>query len=273
MRSALTAGAMYSRTATDRISHLLHHIRGRRGSYTVEAAVTLPLFLIAVLVMSSVILLYACIESSIFTAASEARRASAESIYADTGLLMTHRIKFEIRDSHSQVSSIRAADYGWRTSRWGQDELIILSLDMKLKVNNPIGLRSKASYRLSTVTRAYVGKVRDISNMTADEMAGLDSEPVFIFPKRGERYHAAGCGFLTAASTSGVLSSSIRRQYKPCPLCGSRKASNGTLIYYFPSAGDDYHLRGCPSLQRNYIEIEKRDAVARGYTPCAKCGG
>jgi hypothetical protein len=255
------------------IYFLTRRIRNRNGSYIVEAAVTLPLFLIAVLVMSSVILMYSCIESSSFMAASELRMGAAEAIFADTGILIPHRLKTNIISSHSQVESVRTIDYGFRTSRWGQDELILLTMNMKMRTRNPAGIKAAASYDLSLVTRAYVGKIRDAEKMTDSEMAGGDSEPVFIFPKRGERYHSKGCGFLTAASTSGALTSSLRRKYKPCPLCGSRKAGSGSLVYYFPSAGESYHLKGCSALQRNYIELDKKDAVSRGYTPCSKCGG
>lgn len=270
---------MCSKTATSdrRIisfpDYLRHRLGRKNGSYIVEAAIILPLFLIAVLVMSSVILMYACIESCTFTAAAEARRSAAEAAIADSGALLPHRIKTSIQKDHSQIESARVTDYGYRVSRWGQDELIAVSMSLRLRTRNPMGLRAKADYRLSVVTRAYVGRIRDMESMSEDELSGADAEPVFIFPKRGERYHSKGCGFLTAASTSGTLTSSVRRKYKPCPLCGSRKASSGARIYYFPSAGEAYHLSGCSALQRNYIEIDKKDAIARGYTPCSKCGG
>ena len=142
-----------------------------------------------------------------------------------------------------------------------------------MKTNNPLGIKAEADYDLALVTRAYVGRERDEDNMTAEEFADDDAEAVYIFPKRGEKYHSKGCTFLRAASTSAALSGSIRRKYKACPLCHSSKAENGALIYYFPSDGEDYHLPGCASLQRNYIEIDKGTALRRGYTACSKCGG
>ena len=269
---------MLLKTATDngikKATGMRRGVTGsRRGSYIVEAAITLPLFLIAVMVMSSVILMYSCIESSSFAAAGELRRSGAEAIYADTSVLLPFRLKEEIRKKHSQVDSLRVTDYGYRVSRWGQDELIALTVDMRLRTPNPLGLRAKADYDLSMVTRAYVGKIRSNEPMSEEEMSGEGADPVYIFPKRGERYHSAGCGFLTAASTSGVLTSSIKSRYKSCPLCGSVHAAPGSRIYYFPSYGDDYHLPGCSALQRNYVEIDKKDAVERGYSPCSKCGG
>jgi hypothetical protein len=248
-------------------------IKGRDGSYIVEAAVTLPLFLIAVLVMSSVILMYACIESCSFIAANELRMGSAEAVFADTGILIPYRLKTHIRENFSQVESARTIDYGFRTSRWGQDELILVTMNLKMRTKNPAGIRAAASYDLGLVTRAYVGKIRDVESMTDGEMSGEDAVPVFIFPKRGEKYHSKGCTFLRAASTSTSLTDSMRRKYRACPLCHSSGAANGALVYYFPSDGEDYHLPGCASLQRNYIEIDKGTARRRGYTACSKCGG
>ena len=252
---------------------LRKHISGRRGSYTLEAAITLPIFLIAVILLTSIVLIYACIEDCSFIAANELRRGAAEAIYADTSLLIPYRIRKETAGSHSRVRTAHVTDYGYRTSRWGKDQLIAITLSMRLGSGVHKGMRAQADYDLSMVTRAYVGGTRDVPKMSESEMAGDDSEPVYIFPKRGEKYHSKGCGFLTAASVSSSLTPAVRRRYSACPLCGSRKAGIGSHVYYFPAAGEDYHLPGCASLQRNYVEVDKKDAVRRGYTPCAKCGG
>ena len=248
-------------------------LTGKRGAYLVEAAISLPVFIIAVMMMSSVILMYACIEDCNFIMANELRRGAAEAAVADTAVTVPYRVKKEITENHSQIKSARLTDAGIRTERWGTDELIAVSYMLTLGQPNPLGMKTQAHYELSLVTRAYVGRERDESNMSAEDFMDDDSVPVFIFPKRGEKYHSEGCGFLKAASRSGTLSQSVRRKYRSCPLCKSGKAANGTLIYYFPSAGEDYHLPGCPSLQRNFIETDKQTALERGYTPCSKCGG
>lgn len=245
----------------------------KKGSYLVEAAIALPVFIIAVMVMSSVILMYACIEDCSFIAANELRRGAAEAVMADTSIALPYRIRREIENSHSQVYSARLTDSGFRCIRWGVDELLIVNFRLRLKTNNPLGIKAEADYDLALATRAYVGRERDESAMTAEEFADEDAEAVYIFPKRGEKYHSKGCIFLRAASTSAALSASIKRKYKACPLCHSSRAKAGALVYYFPSDGEDYHLPGCPSLQRNYVEIDKSTALERGYTACSKCGG
>ena len=228
----------------------------KKGSYLVEAAISLPVFIIAVIVMSSVILMYACIEDCAFIAANELRRGAAEAVIADTSIALPHRIRKELEDNHSQVHSARLIEAGLRSERWGIDELLIVDFRLTLKTNNPLGIKAEADYDLALATRAYVGQERDETNMTAEEFADEDAEAVYIFPKRGEK-----------------LSSSVRKKYKGCPLCHSSKAADGALVYYFPSDGEDYHLPGCPALQRNYIEIERGTALKRGYTACSKCGG
>ena len=245
----------------------------KKGSYLVEAAIALPVFIIAVIVMSSVILMYACIEDCTFMAANELRRGAAEAVIADTSIALPYRIRKEIENGHSQVRSAGLIDEGYRCERWGIDELLLVDFRLRMKTGNPLGIKAEADYDLALATRAYVGRERDEKNMSAEEFADEDAEPVYIFPKRGEKYHSKGCTFLRAASTSSALSASIRRKYRSCPLCHSSKAGNGSLIYYFPSDGEDYHLPGCPSLQRNYIEIDRDTARRRGYTACSKCGG
>lgn len=245
----------------------------KRGSIITESAITLPIFILAVVIMNSVILMYACIENCSFIAANEFRKGAAEAIFSDSAILIPHRIRSTVTENYSQIKDTRIRDYGYRSERWGQDELIIMTLRMKLEAPNPIGIKAAARYDLSLVTRAYVGKIQDSNCMTDDEFAGIDSNPVYIFPARGERYHGAGCQFLKAVFKSATLDNSIRAQYRSCPLCKSGSLSNGASIEYFPAAGEAFHTSGCPSLKRKYIEIDKKDATKRGYTPCSKCGG
>ena len=245
----------------------------KKGNYLVEAAISLPVFIIAVMVMSSVILMYACIEDCNFIAANELRRAAAEAAVADTAITAPYRLKNEITSRHSQIRSAHLTDAGIRTERWGADELIAVRYRLTLGTPAPAGIKAEAHYDLSLVTRAYVGRERNVRRMTEDDLMADDSVPVFIFPKRGEKYHSEGCSFLRADSRAGTLNSSVRKKYRSCPLCRSGKAADGTLIYYFPSAGDDYHLPGCTSLQRNFVETDRDTAIERGYSPCSKCGG
>lgn len=246
---------------------------GKKGSVVVEAAVTLPIFIIAVMVMNSVILMYAGIEDCIFISASEMRTGAAMAAVSDSSAAIPYRSRKLAVSEHSLVSDARLTEYGYREERWNHDELIYMNLRLDLKAPGISRMNSEAFYDLSVVTRAYVGKLRDAEAMSASEMTNGASEAVFVFPARGERYHKRSCGFLTAEYTKGILDSTVRSRLGACPICDSGGAEDGCLIYYFPNAGDVYHLQGCSQLKREYIEMERLDALDRGYTPCAKCGG
>ena len=58
-------------------------------------------------------------------------------------------------------------DIGYRVTRWDTDELIAVSVLMKMKSKNPIAVLSEAEYEISMVTRAYVGRFRGDDPMSA----------------------------------------------------------------------------------------------------------
>lgn len=250
----------------------LRNVTNKKGSYILESTIALPVFMIAIVVMSSIILMFSCIEDANFIMANEIRRSAAEAIVVDSSILLPERVENKITSNHSQVANISMMDYCYRAEKWNQDELILLKYQMLLETKSPLNLASRASYDVSLVTRAYVGKERVLDNMSEEEM-NADASPVYIFPKRGEKYHSRDCRVLTLSIKSGILNGDIKGKYKACSVCHSKKAEPGSKVYYFPDDGEAYHVEGCPVLERNYIEVEKRVAVKRGYTACSKCGG
>lgn len=244
----------------------------KKGSYFVEAAITLPIFIIAILTMSSIILMYHCIEDSNFIAADEVRRVCAVSVLTNVRAPIPHRIKLRIEEGHSVAGEIRTKEYKYRKEIQGIDELIAVKMKLSMKSANPLGLAANAEYDLSCISRAYVGKDREKKPMSEAEFAS-DSTTVYIFPERGEKYHNKNCNVLKAKYESRVLSESLKRKYKPCPKCKSKRASVGAVVCVFPDDGEAYHMPNCKTLQRNYIEIEKSTAIERAYKPCLKCGG
>ena len=248
-------------------------IASKRGSYIVEAAVTLPVFLIAVIVMLSIIMMYAGIEEANYILANEMRREALQANYFDGSMLFASMTGRKIMRQVDEINDLTINNYLYREDYFQIDEAILLNYDIHFHTRNPLGLASDASYELALMTRAYVGKYRDIDPMSDEDLAGDDAEPVYVFPKMGEKYHGKSCTYVRAAYTSGPLSSAIRAQYAPCSVCHSDRAAPGSVVYYFPEYGDSYHRKGCRALSRHYIEMERSVAEERGYTPCSKCGG
>ena len=44
-------------------------------------------------------------------------------------------------------------------------------------------------------------------------------------------------------------------------------------VVFITRTGSRYHVDGCQYLRRSRIPVTKRDAEARGHTPCLVCGG
>lgn len=242
------------------------------GSYIVEATITLPIFMIAMIVMCSIISIYSCIEDANYISANDLRRAAAEAVVKKVDIAAPLRIKNQLVDRHAPIEGLYVYEYGYRKIKFGNDEIITLKANLKLNTKNPLGLMADASYDLKTVTRAYVGKERKNLPMSEADFAQND-EAVYIFPKNGEKYHNMSCSFIHSKYKVVTLNPVLKHKYNPCPICKSRKALNGTAVYIFPGYGDNYHLKNCRALERNYIEITKKVAERRGFKPCNKCGG
>jgi len=71
------------------------------------------------------------------------------------------------------------------------------------------------------------------------------------------------------------LSDEVKAEYRPCPLCGAKRAENGTPVFCFDASGEAYHTGTCRSVEKDkyYTETTKAQAEQAGYTPCSVCGG
>lgn len=243
------------------------------GSYLVEGAICLPLFIIGIVTFLSVILMYAAVENANYVGADEMRRAMAEAGIFPSHITASRRIKNRMMEYSHLVESTSIRDLRFRTEYKGIDEAIAISMDMELKARNPMNFMSSARYRMSLMSRAYVWKKRSLKPATDSDMQDKNAAGVYVFPKRGEKYHREGCTFMKAGTVTRSLDPYVRKQYKNCPVCHSSKAKNGTTVYVFPKYGEGYHLKSCGVLNRRYMEMERETALERGYSPCSKCGG
>lgn len=103
------------------------------------------------------------------------------------------------------------------------------------------------------------------------ESRAVDNEMVYIFPKRGLRFHVEGCGTLKEGQLSVVLTADVRVKYSACKLCNPDKLPNGSSIYLYSEYSDTYHRQSCSTITKSYECITKSEAIKRGYSPCQIC--
>lgn len=248
------------------------NIKGnKKGSHIIEATICLPIYIMAIILLSSIILLYSAAENITFSVADELRLAAIEARYVKVNPLKPFQIKERVLEENKNVSECRIKSYS-SCAKYKQFNNIIkfkmeATFDKSLMYFN-----SKASYRLNVMTRAFVGDSGKLNPMSKEEFANDDSEIVYIFPNYGECYHNENCTYVKNGCKPIILTESIKNRYSSCKTCNSSAANLGDVVYVF-SSGTSYHKSNCNLVEKNYIKIEKKTAIERGYRPCKKCGG
>ena len=118
---------------------------------------------------------------------------------------------------------------------------------------------------LKLIYRPFIGE--------SSRIAESDDELVYIFPKRGIRYHRAGCGTMVNGDIEIILNPSVRSRYKACLICKPASLPDGAFVCMYSESSDVYHRRSCASVTKSFETMTKQEARDQGYTPCLLCLG
>jgi hypothetical protein len=253
----------------------------RRGSLAVETAIFLPLFIIGILTLGYLIKVVSVQENVLHALTDETRLLAAES--SAPIVLPTYKkdlIERLREENGDDIGDVNVTPLRYRTPYYGllsgkqYTDLIGVSVNCRIRLKLPAVFKSAVKAESTVLCRAFVGRNNADEIMPFEEMErDGDGEIVWVFPRAGERYHGPNCGYIKNEPKEIMLSSAVRSRYKPCELCKPNKASNGNLVYCFPTSGAAYHLGNCFLVERYVISVSEDDAKKEGYTACAKCGG
>jgi hypothetical protein len=237
----------------------------KKGSYLVEAALVVPLFLLAMLLLVNVIPVIAKCENITYGAAEEMRMEMAKSAFrsdmAALPVLLTVRVKKE----NTKVEHFLVTKYRYRYKTDDTEDLICIRYTCRFGQPDPFGIFHKIRFNGALMGRAYTGAYYNGQRK--------EDDTVYVFPEDGKCYHGKDCTHVKANCRQLYLTASIQKHYHPCPNCKSGEAKLGTPVYCFDSYGEAYHLAGCKSVKRYYIDISRKSAIESGYVACSKCGG
>ncbi|QIB69274.1 hypothetical protein Ami103574_08035 [Aminipila butyrica] len=248
----------------------------KKGNIGVETAILLPLVVLSILTIAYLIKVDCAGEAIISAAFDETRRLSIES-YTGPGQLAAigfpGRVEKRLRQETS-CKGISVERFRYLYGNGYMDKLISFQVEYEMDPHFPISFYDVFQGKERILARAFVGSSRyglpgEFSQMEQQE----DSEIVWIFPVAGKKYHQENCSYIKVAATETILNSSIKKRFKPCSICEAAELEKGNVIYCFYNQGQSYHRPSCPSVERYVREIEKSQAIQRGYTPCLKCGG
>lgn len=245
-------------------------IKGRKGSVTVEAAVFMPVFILAV-VSFLYVMKFAIAVDGMAAAGYEYGRELARDMYAEQGTVLRSLALAEKTEAENErLCDVRISPAYPRYLSAGVDNVKAVSMSYKVKLPAPTLLEDKLSAKHTFVFRPFVGKDNS-SAQRQDPEENKAYEAVWVFPRSGERYHLKDCPYIEVMARQGLLSAGIRSKYAPCTLCKASELRNGDVTYYFPRAGESFHKAECALVDRYVIEMDKADAAAKGYTACSKC--
>ena len=240
----------------------------RKGSYTVEAALFLPLFIIAFLMIASFIKVAGAQETIMHVAADECRWSAAHAYNIKTDPTLPVRFQVRVLKENDDLSGLIPYHYEYLTEKDGNEGMIALAARYSVKAVMPLGFQKRIDRDERILCRAWIGRTKNSAEAGVD-----DSGMVWIFPENGKKYHTHECTYVNNVPEQVALNRNILDHYDACHLCHPETLPEGSQVYCFPKYGEAYHRGGCKSIDKYTISVTKNQAEEKGYTPCSKCGG
>jgi hypothetical protein len=247
----------------------------------VEAAIVLPIFLLAVFALASLIRMTAVEENIGNALVDETRLLAAEAKVPIRAAAYQTDLTDRIMDENfSEIQSAKLSPFLYRipyvdpVNGRTYDNLIGASVDYVYDISIPMLPIPMQTGSTTVLTRAFVGSELKGSPMSFDEMEKNDSSKmVWVFPRSGTKYHASSCRFVANEPRETILTSSVRHGFSPCKICKPNELRNGALVYCFPTSGKAYHTGKCTQVEKYVIELSENEAKRNGYGACGVCGG
>ena len=250
-----------------------------KGSITIEAAIILPVFFLALIAMAFVIRIISLEEQIVFVGMDEAKHVSTKA-YMQEGFIAEAIIEGELRlrlnarlnEEVKLDGNGYLTNFSYRYEECGLTDLISYSIEYPRKFPVPYYQNQNRWGVRTMVFRGFVGRSEDENFLISEELEE-DDFIVWVFPVAGERYHLEDCPHIRVLPRQTALTSKVKKSYRPCKHCHPEKLSLGNMVYIFPSTGEVYHRGGCFMVDRYVISMEKSIAEQKGYTPCRTCIG
>lgn len=245
--------------------------RSRRGSYTVETALILPILILAMLTLGYYIKVQMIWENVMNGAIDETRVCAAMAYDGVSNLRVAGKVKERITSENEKLEALQVEKV---PVLLGGDGVKELHVNAKTGLALPLGWSRDFKLDASVRYREFIGNKSKNGGMGREALeTGSVKNPVIIFPQEGEKYHREDCTYVKATVSKKVLTGELKREYSACGLCKSGSVPTGDIVYCFRSEGSAYHRSDCKSINRFTITIDKDEAIDKGYTPCSKCGG
>lgn len=241
----------------------------KRASMTVEAALVLPIFLFAMILVSYLGQLIKCQDEMQWAMTRVAREASAEYGAGQSRLLKSQGYYLTKLNCYIKGTGISVSLLESKLLEKNDEIDLIASYQVTLPFRwIPV---SNCRFRQRVHTRAFTGvESRDNDRKQKDTI-------VYV-TKTGRVYHRnPECTYLKLSisqikyADAGAMRNESGGRYKPCERCCRGKTFTVQSPIWIANYGDRFHSnRSCSGIKRSIQKIMLSEVGNR--TPCSKCG-
>lgn len=251
----------------------------RRGSVIIEAALLMPLIVVALvslLSLSQVVQFDAQLVSQCTALNDKIRMAmiAEEEVAEDyrIGSQWVSQVGIEIALDNALVK-----EAGYQKEALKVSSCLIdakgLTYQVTYDMPLPISIMGQESVQLSH--RFFVQTLSGAMNnafVTLDGNQEPDKDMVMV-TETGTKYHQdPKCRYIHIVARPVPLAS-LDKSYRLCKRCLKKRGEQSVSTVYLTKSSHIYHYEStCTAIHRTITYLSLKEAKARGYTPCSLCG-
>ncbi len=199
----------------------------KRGSYILEATISLPIFIIAIIALALIINIIAICESISFYQVKAMKKLALEAYIIEKPVLVKGRMSSEIYKQNPALRDFKVKNFDYLYEENKIEDLISIDTVSNFRVKQPLGIKGQIKFDLSYMNRAFTGKLED--GKPLDESIfkeGGEGYEAVIFPKYGNRFHRKNCRYVKLDYKGEEYKIEIdsedakHKGYTPCLICG-----------------------------------------------------
>lgn len=202
-------------------------MKNKRGGYIVEAAISLPVLIIAVCSLILTISISMICEGITFSTAESLIEIIRNPYNNYLSVSLCKKIEKNVLSDEVRLTDFKVIEKENLYIAGDDQEHIGLTARGKFSVINPIGINGRITFTESIIARPMAGKNSCGNVLSEDDFCGNGkSKKVMVFPKYGEKYHTKNCLYVKRAKKEDVCQLEMEeidaglKDYNPCLVCG-----------------------------------------------------
>ncbi|MCI8610073.1 MAG: hypothetical protein HFE73_10550 [Firmicutes bacterium] len=201
--------------------------RNKQGSYLVEATLTLPVFVLAVIALAFLIEIVGICEEIGHITAREVKENALITEQSMSAMALSGQIEEQVKKRCEKLTDFQVKKVKYLFHGQHSYDLIGVVTQANFIVKNSVGIGGKIQFTEQVVARGFTGCLQDAAPLEASAFYQKDGATrVMVFPKYGKRYHVPSCSVVSHEEQRGnkgwemACEDADRKGFTACLLCG-----------------------------------------------------